>query len=102
MRSLEEDVMTRRAMIAVAVLLAGPAAAQSVSEKTGVNALIGVSPSTADFVTQAGVSDLFEIQTSRLAAERNDAPTKAYAQKMIADHEKTTGELKAMLQGGKV
>lgn len=102
MRSLEEGVMTRRAMIAVAVLLAGPAAAQSVSEKTGVNALIGVSPSTADFVTQAGVSDLFEIQTSQLAAERSDAPTKAYAQKMIADHEKTTGELKAMVQGGKV
>lgn len=87
---------------AVAVLLAGPALAQSVGEKTGINALIGVSPSTADFVTQAGISDLFEIESSRLAAERSDEPTKAYARQMITDHEKTTSEMKAMIQGGKV
>ncbi len=80
-----------RVSTAIACLLiaaAGPAAAQSVGEKTGVNSLIGVSPSTQDFVTQGAISDLFEIQTSELALERADEPTKAFAKKMIEDHRK--------------
>ncbi len=94
-----------RATTAVACLLiaaAGPAAAQSVGEKTGVNSLIGVSPSTQDFVTQAAISDLFEIQTSELALERADEPTKAFAKKMIEDHRKISDEMKMILQSGHV
>lgn len=81
---------------------AGPAQAQSVGEKTGVNSLIGVSPSTQDFVTQAAISDLFEIQTSELALERADEPTKAFAKKMIEDHRKISDEMKMILQSGQV
>ena len=80
-----------------------PAAqAQSVGEKTGVNSLIGVAPSSQDFVTQAAISDLFEIQSSQLAAERSDEATKAYAKKMIADHEKVSGELKDVIKSGQI
>jgi len=89
-------------IIIASLLAASPVAAQSVSEKTGINALVGASPSTADFVTEAAISDMFEIQSSKLAAERSDEPTKAFANRMITDHEKTTAEMKAMVQGGKV
>jgi putative membrane protein len=94
--------MRTHAIIIACLLAASPVAAQSVSEKTGINALVGASPSTADFVTQAAISDMFEIQSSKLAAERSDDATKTYAKQMITDHEKTSGEMKAMAQGGKV
>lgn len=41
-------------------LLATSASAQSVGEKTGANALLGVSPSTPDFVKMVAISDMFE------------------------------------------
>ena len=50
---------------------AGPTVAQSPGEKTGANSALGVSPSTADFVTQAAISDMFEIQTSQLALQQS-------------------------------
>src|ERR1700712_4536845 len=94
--------MRTHAIIIDCLLAASPVAAQSVSEKTGINALVGASPSTADFVKEAATSDMFEIQSSKLAAERSDDATKTYAKQMIADHEKTTTEMKAMVQSGKV
>jgi putative membrane protein len=77
-----------------------PAHAQSVGEKTGVNSLIGVAPSGQDFVTQAVISDMFENQSSKLALEKSDEKTKAFAQKMIDDHKKTSDELKSVVQTG--
>lgn len=94
--------MRKRTALAVCLALTGPAAAQSIGEKTGVNSLIGVAPSTQDFVTQAAISDLFEEQSSQLAAERADDKTKAFAKKMIDDHKKTSGDLKSMVEGGKL
>jgi putative membrane protein len=90
--------MNKLAIIAICLLFAAPALAQSVGEKSGVNSLLGLSPSTADFVKEAAVGDIFEIQSSQLAAERADAPTKAFASQMITDHQKTSNELKAMVQ----
>jgi putative membrane protein len=94
--------MKMHALIVAGLLAATPALAQSVGEKTGVNSLVGASPSTADFVTQAAISDMFEIQSSQLAAERGDDATKKFAQQMVADHQKTSSEMKTMVQGGKV
>jgi putative membrane protein len=37
------------------ILLATPALAQSVGEKTGVNSVLGVAPTTADFVKEAAI-----------------------------------------------
>ena len=94
--------MKKLFLVAACVMLAGPVYAQSVTEKTGLNSLVGASPSTADFVKEAAISDMFEMQSSQLAVERGDDATKKFAQQMIADHQKTSGELKGMVQGGKV
>jgi putative membrane protein len=96
--ALEEKLMKKLAIIVICLLFAAPALAQSVGEKSGVNSLLGLSPSTADFVKEAAVGDIFEIQSSQLAAERADGPTKAFASQMITDHQKTSNELKAMVQ----
>ena len=91
------------ACLIAASVLAAPAYAQSVGEKTGVNSALGVTPSTPDFVKQAAMSDMFEIQSSQLAQQKSDdAPTKSFAQKMVADHTKTSSEVKSMVSGGKL
>jgi putative membrane protein len=77
-----------------------PAMAQSTGEKTGLNAVVGITPTTQDFVTEAAQSDMFEIQSSKMALNSPDAPTKDFAQKMIDDHTKTTTELKAAVGKG--
>jgi len=41
--------------------------AQSAGEKTGVNSALGISPSTADFVKEVAVSDMFEIEAGKVA-----------------------------------
>ncbi|TWF43363.1 DUF4142 domain-containing protein [Neorhizobium alkalisoli] len=90
------------AVAGLALLFASPVLAQSAAEKTGVNSVLGVAPKTEDFVAEAATSDMFEIESSKLALERSDAATKTFAQQMIADHEKTTGELKGLVSSGKV
>jgi len=87
--------MKKIVLMTVAALLAGPALAQSVGEKTGVNAVLGISPSTPDFVKEVAISDMFEIASSKLAAERADPATKEFANQMVTDHTKTSSELKA-------
>jgi putative membrane protein len=84
----------------VFLLSATSAMAQSTAEKTGINAMAGIAPTTQDFVTEAAQSDMFEIQSSKLALNSADAPTKEFAQKMIDDHTKTTDELKAAVGKG--
>jgi putative membrane protein len=89
-------------LIAAGVLTA-PAYAQSVGEKTGVNSALGITPTTPDFVREAAMSDMFEIQSSQLAEQKsNDAATKTFAQKMVTDHTKTTTEMKSMMSSGKL
>jgi len=95
--------MKKAALLAGAVLLfASPVFAQSIGEKTGVNSVLGVAPKTEDFVKQAAISDMFEIESSKLAQQKADADSKMFAEKMIKDHTETTAELKALVSGGKV
>jgi putative membrane protein len=84
------------------VLLATPALAQSVGEKTGVNSALGITPATADFVKEAATSDMFEIQSSQLAQERGNASERPFAATMITDHQKTSDDLKSMVANGDV
>jgi putative membrane protein len=78
------------------LLFAAPVFAQSVGEKSGVYSALGVSPSTADFVKEAAISDMFEFQSSQLASQRANEATKAFASQMI-----TANELKSMVQSGR-
>jgi putative membrane protein len=70
--------------IAVCTLLTGQAVAQS-------------APSTAEFVKKVAMSDMLEIQSSKLVAPKADADTKPFAERMIKDHTKTSSELKALV-----
>jgi putative membrane protein len=94
-----ESPVNKISIIAACVLLAGPAIAQSVGEKSGINSVIGISPSTPDFVKEVAISDMFEIESSKLAAERADGPTKTFASQMVKDHTKTSTELKSEAAG---
>jgi putative membrane protein len=97
---VEEVLMKRLLTCGICLMMATPVLAQSVSEKTGINAVVGITPSTQDFVTEAAQSDMFEIQSSKLALSSANAPTKDFAQKMIDDHTKTTTELKGVVGKG--
>ena len=101
--------MTRMILggIAAALVVSGTSsmvAAQtpSVPERTGVNSTLGIAPSTQDFVTKAAISDMAEIESSKLAVTKTDGKTKAFAEKMIKDHTETSTELKGLVTSGKV
>lgn len=91
-------------VLSICLLLTVPAVAQqSLTEKTGINSLIGRAPTTQDFVTEAANSDMFEIQSSKLALDKvNDDATKTFARQMITDHGKTTVKLEDLIDSGKV
>jgi putative membrane protein len=100
---MEEKTMKIISLIAAAaVLLASPALAQSVGEKTGVNSALGITPKTADFVNEAATTDMLEIAAAKLAKQRGSEDVKAFADKMITDHTQTTNALKALVSSGKV
>jgi putative membrane protein len=84
------------------ILFAGPALAQSAGEKTGVNSALGISPTTADFVKEVAISDMFEIESNKLAQAKGNAAEKSFASQMVTDHTKTSSELKALVSSGKV
>jgi putative membrane protein len=93
----------KRLTIALGCLvLAAPALAQSAGEKSGVNSALGISPTTADFVKEVAISDMFEIESNKLAQEKGNAPEKSFASQMIMDHTKTSIELKGLASSGKV
>jgi putative membrane protein len=75
------------------------AASPSAATTTGAT-----NPTSADgYVKQAAISDLFEVQSSRVAlekAQRQDV--KAFAQQMIDQHTATTAQLKRTLSAAEV
>jgi putative membrane protein len=90
-------------LAACAIALATPALAQSMGEKSGINSALGVAPKTEDFVKEVAISDMFEIESSKLAQQKaQNAQTKSFAGQMITDHGKTSSELKGMVSDGKV
>jgi putative membrane protein len=97
----EENTMNRSlAILALsAAFLSSSALAQSVGEKTGVNSTLGIAPKTADFIKEAAMSDMLEIESSKLAQQKGNATEKTFAGQMIADHTKTSTELKSMVSG---
>lgn len=94
--------MLRRTVLICSLLLSTATFGQSLGERTGANSALGVAPSTSDFVKQAAMSDMMEIESSKLAAERGSAAQKSFAQQMISAHTKTSTELKAIVAKEKV
>ena len=59
--------------------------------------------SDEDFAKKVAISDKMEIESSQLVLSRNpDSDTKPFAEKMVKDHQETSAELKALVDGGKV
>jgi putative membrane protein len=54
------------------------------------------------FVTGAGISDMYEVEAGKIAAQRSSNPdVKAFATKMVAAHTATIDKLKSILSGMK-
>lgn len=82
--------MLKLIAMATCLMAVSPAFAQSAVKRTGT------SLSTAAFVKEAAISDMFETQSSELAAIRANEQTRMFAAKMNEDHQKSSSEL-AML-----
>ena len=101
MRLYKDTIIIKGPAVALGcLLLAGPALAQSIGEKTGVDSMLGISPSTADFVKEVAISDMFEIESNKLAEEKGNAPEKSFAAEMVSDHNKTSAQLKELVAAG--
>jgi putative membrane protein len=86
------------AAVAVA-LISTSAVAQSVGEKTGVNSTLGIAPKTEDFIKEAAMSDMLEVEAAKVAQQKGNAADKKFADQMVTDHTKTSTELKGMVSG---
>jgi putative membrane protein len=99
--------MKKFILAAALVALAAPAAAQNAPPANQTNTQTSeqrpVSAATKKFVTNAAITDIFEINAGRLAQEKlQNKDYKDFAQMTIDDHTKTTDQLKSMapkLQG---
>src|SRR3979490_2757078 len=88
------------AIIAASTLfLSSAALAQSAGEKTGVNSALGIAPKTEDFIKEAAMSDMLEIEAARIAQQKGNAVEKKFAEQMVTDHTKTSTELKGLVSG---
>jgi putative membrane protein len=88
------------AILALAsALLSTAAYAQSMGEKTGVNSTLGIAPKTEDFIKEAAMSDMLEIDAAKIAQQKGDSQEKTFAGEMITDHTKTSTELKGLVSG---
>ena len=78
-------------------MFAAPSYAQSLGEKTGVNSVLGIAPKTEDFIDEAAMSDMTEIEAAKIAQQKGNVDEKKFAEMMLADHTKTSTELKSMV-----
>jgi putative membrane protein len=64
---------------------------------------VGAAQAQSAQMNKVAISDMFEIQSSQLALSKQpDNDTKPFAQRMVTDHQKTSKELKSLVDGGKV
>jgi putative membrane protein len=60
-------------------------------------------PSTPDFVQTAAMSDMYEIEAGKIAAQKGQSDAvKQFGQHMVEAHSQTTEELKGIVQQEKI
>ena len=75
---------------------AAEATGESAATATVAEAEAPAATTAVGFVTRAALSDMYEIESSRLALERSQsAAIKTYAQRMIDEHTRMSNEMKA-------
>jgi putative membrane protein len=97
-----KDITMTRSLAIIALssaFLSTAAFAQSAAEKTGVNSTLGIAPKTEDFIKEAAMSDMLEIEAAKIAQQKGNQTEKTFAGQMITDHTKTSSELKGMVSG---
>src|SRR4051812_6026585 len=90
--------MNKLLLVVKSSLLAAPAYAETVAEKTGINSTLGIAPTTRDFVQEAAISDMFEIQSSQIASTKLNGADKDIPENMIEHHSKTSEELSGQVR----
>jgi putative membrane protein len=93
---MEEESMRSTLLLAglLAATLSTSALAQTGSTMASGTAAVG----DATFVKKAAISDMYEIQASQLAQTKaTSTDVKSFAGRMIADHTRTSTQLKAIL-----
>jgi putative membrane protein len=91
-----KDITMTRSLAIIALssaFLSTAAFAQSAAEKTGVNSTLGIAPKTEDFIKEAAMSDMLEIEAAKIAQQKGNSTEKTFAGQMITDHTKTSSEL---------
>jgi putative membrane protein len=85
------------------VALTVPALAQSIGEKTGINSLTGTAPKTVDFVKEAAIGGMYEVEAAKIAQQKaTDEQTRKFAQQMVTDHSKANDQLKAKAKAANI
>ncbi|MFO6448056.1 DUF4142 domain-containing protein [Erythrobacter sp. NE805] len=81
----------------------GTAIAQPDAGADAGGAFAAQAPSAQDFAQRQAVSDMFEIESSKIALKKvKSGPTRDFAEMMIADHTKSSADLrKAIADSGK-
>lgn len=83
-------------LYALAAAVSGPALIRSAEAQPAPGTSAPAAGSATAYVEKAGRSDLFEIESSRLALNRaSDAEVKAFARMMTEDHAKSSERIKA-------
>jgi putative membrane protein len=78
------------------------AAEDAASAAVGLGAAV-LANNAETYVPNAAISDMYEIESSKLAEQKATSPAiKAFAKQMIADHTATTAKLKATLKTAKL
>jgi putative membrane protein len=89
-------------LTAALALMAAPAIAQNkpVTPADAAACTAAMEVSSQEFVTKAGLGNLFEIESSKIAAEKSKSvDVQQFARMMMDDHGKAADELKAMADG---
>jgi putative membrane protein len=58
-----------------------------------VNSALGIAPKTEDFIKEAAMSGMTEIETSQIAQLKGNVDEKQFAEMMVTDQTKTGSEL---------
>ncbi|MCG6206398.1 DUF4142 domain-containing protein [Rhodopseudomonas sp. HC1] len=91
------SMKTTTALVLSCLLVAAPPMVQTAAAQSSSAQAPAISTATQQFITQVGISDLFEIASSRLALARGTDAQKGYANQMIEDHGKTSSELRQLI-----
>jgi predicted outer membrane protein len=97
--------LSKAVLLAATMLATGPALAQGANPAQPAPTAPTAqtprpSPAAAEFVMNAAMTDMLEIQSSQLANTKSqNAQVKQFAQRMIQDHTASSDKLKAAAQG---